>query len=186
VQAGAMKIYVAAVEALRKKESHDETEFTSKIGGKTSLGSQIFCFIKFSFPVTRLLPYHAETNRSRSLIVGLYEISIVESFRGKKRTRKACFVCLCNEVNDYRRSYLQNCKAGKLLTPKCAWHLCNACIQASNLGPRSFDHYSFALQNQPIGFKHLYTHTCTSTQKYLVQTSAKIKQWMMRDSSKAE
>jgi hypothetical protein len=59
-------------------------------------------------------------------------------------------------------------------------------MQASNLGPRSFDDYSFALQSQPIGFKHLYTHTCTSTQKYLVQTSAKIKQWMMRDSSKAE
>jgi hypothetical protein len=37
-----MKIYVAAVEALRKKEGHDETEFTSKIGGKTSLGSQYF------------------------------------------------------------------------------------------------------------------------------------------------
>jgi hypothetical protein len=35
VQAGAMKIYVAAVEALRKKESQDdETEFTSKTAGK--------------------------------------------------------------------------------------------------------------------------------------------------------
>jgi hypothetical protein len=29
-----MKIYVAPVEALRKKERHDETQFTSKIGGK--------------------------------------------------------------------------------------------------------------------------------------------------------
>jgi hypothetical protein len=95
-----MKIYVAAVEALRKKESHDETEFTSKIGGKTSLGSQRFCFIKFSFPVTRLLAYDAETDRSNST---------VQSFRGGKRTGKVCVVYLCEEVNDYRRSYLQNC-----------------------------------------------------------------------------
>jgi hypothetical protein len=29
-----MEIYVAAVEALRKKERQDETQFTTKIGGK--------------------------------------------------------------------------------------------------------------------------------------------------------
>jgi hypothetical protein len=29
-----VKIYVAPVEALRKKERHDETQFTTKIGGK--------------------------------------------------------------------------------------------------------------------------------------------------------
>jgi hypothetical protein len=34
VQVGAVKIYVAAVEALRKKERQDETQFTTKIGGK--------------------------------------------------------------------------------------------------------------------------------------------------------
>ncbi len=34
-----MKIYVAAVEALRKKERGDETQFTTKIDGETSLGS---------------------------------------------------------------------------------------------------------------------------------------------------
>ncbi len=33
-----MKIYVAAVQALRKKETKDETQFTTKIGGKTSSG----------------------------------------------------------------------------------------------------------------------------------------------------
>jgi hypothetical protein len=38
VQVGAVKIYVAAVEALRKKERRDETQFTTKIGEKTSLG----------------------------------------------------------------------------------------------------------------------------------------------------
>jgi hypothetical protein len=33
VQLGAVKIYVAAVEALRKKERGDETQFTPKIDG---------------------------------------------------------------------------------------------------------------------------------------------------------
>ncbi len=37
-----MKIYVAAVEALRKKERQDETQFTAKIGGKTNLGPSYF------------------------------------------------------------------------------------------------------------------------------------------------
>jgi hypothetical protein len=31
-----VKIYVAAVEALEKKEKEDETQFIAKIGGKTS------------------------------------------------------------------------------------------------------------------------------------------------------
>jgi hypothetical protein len=43
-----MKIYVAAVDCLMKKERGDETQFTTKIGGKTSLvGSQFSRFIKF-------------------------------------------------------------------------------------------------------------------------------------------
>jgi hypothetical protein len=29
-----MKIYLAAVQTLRKKETQDETQFTTKIGGK--------------------------------------------------------------------------------------------------------------------------------------------------------
>jgi hypothetical protein len=33
VQLGAVKIYVAAVEALRKKERQDETQFTTKMDG---------------------------------------------------------------------------------------------------------------------------------------------------------
>ncbi len=37
-----MKIYVAAVEALRKKERGNETQFTTKIDGKTSLGFSYF------------------------------------------------------------------------------------------------------------------------------------------------
>ncbi len=42
VQVRVVKIYVAAVEALRKKERQDETKFTTKIGGKTSLGPCYF------------------------------------------------------------------------------------------------------------------------------------------------
>jgi hypothetical protein len=42
VHVGAVKIYVASKEALRKKERGDETQFTTKIGGKTSLGPSYF------------------------------------------------------------------------------------------------------------------------------------------------
>jgi len=42
VYVGALKIYVAAVQALRKKETQDETQFMIKIGGKTSLGPSYF------------------------------------------------------------------------------------------------------------------------------------------------
>jgi hypothetical protein len=39
---GAVKKYVAAMQALRKKQREDKTEFTTKIGGKTSLGPSYF------------------------------------------------------------------------------------------------------------------------------------------------
>jgi hypothetical protein len=38
VQIRTVKIYVGAMEALRKKERQDETQCTTKTGGKTSLG----------------------------------------------------------------------------------------------------------------------------------------------------
>jgi hypothetical protein len=41
LQGGVVKIYVAAVKALRKKE-RDKTQFTTKVGGKTSLGPSYF------------------------------------------------------------------------------------------------------------------------------------------------
>jgi hypothetical protein len=45
VQVGAVKIYVAAaVEVLRKNERGDETQFTTKVGGKTSLCPRHFVF----------------------------------------------------------------------------------------------------------------------------------------------
>jgi hypothetical protein len=42
VQVGAVEIYVAAAEALKKKERQDETQLTIQIGGKTSLGPGYF------------------------------------------------------------------------------------------------------------------------------------------------
>jgi hypothetical protein len=42
VQVRAVKIYVAAMEAFRKKERGDETQFTTKIGGKISLSLKYF------------------------------------------------------------------------------------------------------------------------------------------------
>jgi hypothetical protein len=62
-----VKIYVAAVEELREKERGDETPFTTKIGGKTSW-VPVISFRKISFIVTHLMPYYAETDRSRPLI----------------------------------------------------------------------------------------------------------------------
>jgi predicted DNA-binding protein len=42
VQVGAVKIYVAAVEVLRKIERGDETKFSTKLDGKTSLDPSYF------------------------------------------------------------------------------------------------------------------------------------------------
>jgi hypothetical protein len=42
VQVGAVEIYVTAVDAIRWKERQGETQFTTKIGGKTSLGPSCF------------------------------------------------------------------------------------------------------------------------------------------------
>ncbi len=40
-----MKIYVAAVKALRKKERQDETQFITKIDGFLSFNNLLFLFI---------------------------------------------------------------------------------------------------------------------------------------------
>jgi predicted proteasome-type protease len=42
IQVGAVKIYVAVVKALRKKERQDKTQFTIEIGVKFSLGPSYF------------------------------------------------------------------------------------------------------------------------------------------------
>jgi hypothetical protein len=46
VQVGAGKIYVAAVKALRKKETQDETQFTTKFGGKELVRVPVISFCK--------------------------------------------------------------------------------------------------------------------------------------------
>jgi hypothetical protein len=64
VQVGAVKIYIhyvaaAAAEALKKKkrERQYETQFPTKIGGKLVLDPELFCFVKFSFPIGWLVGY---------------------------------------------------------------------------------------------------------------------------------
>ncbi len=47
VQVGAVKMYVTAVKELTENERGDETQFTTKIGGKTSLGPSYFVYLKF-------------------------------------------------------------------------------------------------------------------------------------------
>ncbi len=49
-----------------------ETQFTTKIGAETSLGSSYFV-CKISFPVTSWCPIIAKTGHSRPLIAWLYE-----------------------------------------------------------------------------------------------------------------
>jgi len=51
VEVRPVKIYVAAVAALKENERLDKTQFTTKIGGKTSLGPSHF------------VHYYAETGR---------------------------------------------------------------------------------------------------------------------------
>jgi hypothetical protein len=63
-----VKIYVAAVKALREKERRDDTQFTTKISGKTSLKVPVISFCKIPFPVKHLMPYYAKIGRSRPLI----------------------------------------------------------------------------------------------------------------------
>jgi hypothetical protein len=58
----------APVETLRKKERGDETQFTTKIGGKLVWVPVIISFCKVSFPVTHLMPYYAKTCCSHPLI----------------------------------------------------------------------------------------------------------------------
>ncbi len=57
-----MKIYAAAVEALRKKERGDENQFIAKIGGKL-VWVPVILFYKISFPATHLMPCYAPHNR---------------------------------------------------------------------------------------------------------------------------
>jgi hypothetical protein len=57
-----VKIYVAAVKALRKKERGDKTQLEKLVW------VPVISFCKISFPVTHLMPYYDETDRSHPLI----------------------------------------------------------------------------------------------------------------------
>ncbi len=71
VEIGVVEIYVPAVEALRKEERGDKTQFITKLVEKLVWVSVIL-FCKLSFPVTHLMPYCSETGRFRPLIAWLY------------------------------------------------------------------------------------------------------------------
>jgi hypothetical protein len=62
VQVGAVKIYVTAVEVLRKIERGDETQFSTKIDRKTSLDPSYISFSKISFSVRHLMAYYGCRN----------------------------------------------------------------------------------------------------------------------------
>jgi hypothetical protein len=49
------------VKAVREKERGDETQFTTKIGGKKLVWVPVTSFCKISFPVKHLMAYNAET-----------------------------------------------------------------------------------------------------------------------------
>jgi hypothetical protein len=51
-----------------KKERQDETQFYYQNWWNNSFGSQLFRLVKFSFLVTRLMPYYADTGHFRPLI----------------------------------------------------------------------------------------------------------------------
>ncbi len=60
---------------IMKKERQDEIQFTTKLGGKTSLGPNYFALTKFhSQLVTRLTPYSVKTGCSHCVVTTrLYE-----------------------------------------------------------------------------------------------------------------
>jgi hypothetical protein len=54
-----------------KRKHRMKLSLPPKSAEKLVIGSQLFPFVKFSFPVMRLMPYYAETGRSRPLIAKL-------------------------------------------------------------------------------------------------------------------
>jgi hypothetical protein len=70
VQVGPVKIYVAAVEALRKRGKTGWTSIYHQNWWKKLVWIPvIFPFVKFSFPVMGLMSYYAKTGRSRPLLL---------------------------------------------------------------------------------------------------------------------
>ncbi len=71
VQLGAVKIYVAAVEALRKKERQDETQFTTKFDGFLSFIPRGM-LMYFSARFFDSHPVYGQTQGSGAVIFLLY------------------------------------------------------------------------------------------------------------------
>ncbi len=77
------------------QEKQDETQFTTtKIARKISLSFELFRFVKFSFPVTHLMPYYAETGCSHpancrtlriTLLVRSYFFGMVGGFKSHEQ-----------------------------------------------------------------------------------------------------
>jgi len=72
VQVGAVKIYVAAINggAQEKGKRGMKLSLPSKLVEKL-VWVPVIWFCKISFPVKHLMPYYAETGRSRPLIAAL-------------------------------------------------------------------------------------------------------------------
>ncbi len=80
VQVRGVKIYVAAVEALRKKEREDETQFTTKIDGSLSFNPPwmlMYFFLNLTLCMTKLrvlvlcLSYFTDNSIAWNLLWGL-------------------------------------------------------------------------------------------------------------------
>jgi hypothetical protein len=71
-----VKIYVAIVEVLKKKERKDDIQFTTKLVEKLGW-VPIISFCKILFLVTHLMPYYAKTSRSCLLLPNFTDNFIV-------------------------------------------------------------------------------------------------------------
>jgi hypothetical protein len=70
VQVGAVKIYVAGVEARKKKNEGMKLSLPPKLVEQL-VSFPVILFCKISFPVKHLMPCYAEIRRSRPLIARL-------------------------------------------------------------------------------------------------------------------
>ncbi len=105
----AVKIYVSAVEALKKKKRGDEAQFTTKIGGKTSLGPSHFVLENFipSYAFDALLYQNWPFSPTNGLITLFQQIFCsLDSFL------KSCCQLMLNLSSDGPQTMLHH-KIGK-------------------------------------------------------------------------
>jgi hypothetical protein len=143
-QAGAVKKYVAAVEALGKKKRQDETQFTTKILWKSWFGSQLFHFVKFSFPVTHLMPYYAETGPScppNRVNLGTTLMCCLTEW----------FTCCCGEHGNKKYGYMGSLNLQRFNWPALGGHASSEslmfCIRSQKEWRNVFLVYAHVLAN---------------------------------------